>query len=229
VVPTHLIEQIDERALRTEAMEPFKVEVIVRGYMAGSMMRAYEKGTREFCGVTLPEGLKRYDKLQKPIITPTTKAEVYQHDEDVDPETLIKRGVCTEEEWNEICGRALDLFNFGQEIYQAKNWILVDTKYEFGKNARGEIKVIDEIHTPDSSRLWIRDSYAEALESGGEPKMLDKENVRRYLASQGFTGEGPVPSVPVQQLVELSETYLEVAERLIDRPLEAQKKYEFKL
>jgi phosphoribosylaminoimidazole-succinocarboxamide synthase len=166
--------------------------------------------------------------LEKPIITPTTKAEVYQHDEEVDPETLIKRGVCTEDEWNKICDYALELFNFGQEVYQSKNWILVDTKYEFGQNARGEIKVIDEIHTPDSSRLWIRDSYNEAMQSGGEPKMLDKENVRRYLAGQGFTGEGQVPSVPVDQLVELSETYLEVAERLMGKPLEARKKYEFK-
>ncbi len=219
VVPTHFIDRPHERVLRCKACEPFKVEVIVRGYMAGSMSRAYEKGVREFCGAKLGEGLVNFRPLPKAIITPTTKAAVYEHDEDISPEDLIKRGTVTAAEWQEISDMAFKLFAFGQAVYAEKGWILVDTKYEFGRDRTGQICVIDEIHTPDSSRLWVQDSYESRLAKGEAPDMLDKETVRRYLLAQGFSGQGDVPSVPVKNIVELAETYLIVAEKLRDEKI----------
>lgn len=219
IVPTHLIDRPHERVLRCISCEPYKVEVIVRGHMAGSMARAYQKGHREFCGVKLPEGLEAYHSLPEPIITPTTKAAAYQHDEDATPAELIAQGVCTADEWATIADMALKLFRFGQEKYAEKGWILVDTKYEFGKDPQGQIRVIDEVHTPDSSRLWVQASYRQQLSRGEAPEMLDKENVRRYLMDQGFSGQGTVPRVPVSKLVALAETYLKVAETLIGTTL----------
>lgn len=214
VVPTHYIDRPHERVLRCKACVPFKVEVIVRGYMAGSMARAYAKGVREFCGAQLGEGLKEFRPLPSPIITPTTKAAAYEHDEDVSPAELIARGVVTAAEWQEISAMALRLFAFGQEVYAEKGWILVDTKYEFGRDSSGQISVIDEIHTPDSSRLWVRETYEARVARAEAPEMLDKETVRRYLLSQNFSGQGDVPRVPVANIVELADTYLVVAEKL---------------
>ncbi len=214
VVPTHFIDRPHERVLRCKSCEPFKIEVIVRGYMAGSMARAYDKGVRDFCGVKLGEGLKTYRPLSAPIITPTTKAAAYEHDEDVSPSELISRGVVSAEDWNTIETMALKLFAFGQKVYGEKGWILVDTKYEFGRSQDGEICVIDEIHTPDSSRLWIRETYEKRVSAGEAPEMLDKETVRRFLLAQGFSGHGDVPHVPVENIVDLADTYLTVAETL---------------
>jgi phosphoribosylaminoimidazole-succinocarboxamide synthase len=220
IIPTHLRGRIGDRILKVEKMEPVKAEVIVRGYLAGSMMRAYEKGERVFCGVTLPEGLTPWCKLPTPIITPTTKAEAFEHDENVTAAELIASGVCTEKEWNLIAESSLKVFELGTSIYGDHGWILVDTKYEFGRTSDGTIKIIDEVHTPDSSRLWVKDSYEAAIASGDAPKMLDKENVRRYLLDQGFSGEGDMPVVPADQLVSLSKTYLQVAEGLRGKALE---------
>ncbi len=220
VVKTHFVSALNERVLKVEACEPVKAEVIVRGYMAGSMMRAYEKGVREFCGQTLEDGLKPYQKLPKPIITPTSKADVFEHDEETTAAELISDGICTEQEWHQIEKMALDLFAYGQTVYEEKGWILVDTKYEFGRSQKdGSICVIDEIHTPDSSRLWVKDSYESELAKGRSPEMLDKEIVRRYLMEQGFTGEGEAPAVPTELLISLSEVYLNVAEALLEEPL----------
>ncbi|MBC7658360.1 MAG: phosphoribosylaminoimidazolesuccinocarboxamide synthase [Chitinophagaceae bacterium] len=219
VVPTHFIDRPHERVLRCKACVPFKVEVIVRGYMTGSMWRAYEKGVRDFCGVKLDAGLVNFRPLPKHIITPTTKAAAYEHDEDISPDELVKRGTVTAAEWKEISELALKLFAFGQKVYAEKGWILVDTKYEFGRDSSGQICVIDEIHTPDSSRLWVRDSYETLVARGDTPEMLDKETVRRYLMSQGFSGQGDVPRVPVKNIVELAQTYLVVAEKLRGEPI----------
>lgn len=219
VVPTHYLSRPHERVLRCISCTPYKVEVVVRGYMAGSMMRAYQKGIREFCGVKLPEGLESYRSLPEPIITPTTKAAAFEHDEDATPEELVQQGVCTREEWVQISQMALNLFRFGQRKYAEKGWILVDTKYEFGRDGSGQIRLIDEIHTPDSSRLWVKDTYETNLARGDAPEMLDKETVRRYLLEQGFSGQGAVPKVPVNRLLTLAETYLKVAETLTGRPL----------
>jgi phosphoribosylaminoimidazole-succinocarboxamide synthase len=214
IIPTHLIDRPSERVLRVKKADPVKAEVIVRGYLAGSMDRAYQKGEREFCGVTLPDGLKSYGKLPTPIVTPTTKAEAFEHDENTTPAKLVAAGVCTKKEWDYIEDKALKVFNLGTEIYGKLGWILVDTKYEFGRTDENEIIIIDEVHTPDSSRLWVQETYVQKTESGEAPEMLDKENVRRYLMSKGYSGEGDVPEVPAEQLVSLAKVYLTVAEKL---------------
>jgi phosphoribosylaminoimidazole-succinocarboxamide synthase len=223
VVPTHLIDRPEERVLRTEKADPIKAEVIVRGYLAGSMMRAYAAGEREYCGAKAPDGLQPYGLLPQPIITPTTKAAAFEHDENITPAELIRRGVTTRSEWDEISRMALALFAHGQRRFGALGWLLVDTKYEFGRvrdaSGRTTIKVIDEIHTPDSSRFWVAEGYQTRLAAGQAPEMLDKETVRRYLLDQGFSGEGPVPVVPVQQLIALAEVYLKVAETLTGKPV----------
>ena len=219
IMPTHYLGAPHERLLKVRAMNPYKVEVIVRGYMAGSMMRAYDKGERLFCGAALPDGLKSWGKLPENIITPTTKAAAFEHDEDATPDELIEQGVCTRAEWEEISSKALELFARGQEVYQEKGWILVDTKYEFGKDDKGQIFVIDEAHTPDSSRLWTAATMESRLSAGQAPDMLDKEIVRRWLMENGFKGEGKPPEVPVETLIALAETYLDVAERLMGEPL----------
>jgi phosphoribosylaminoimidazole-succinocarboxamide synthase len=193
---------------------PIKIEVVVRGYLAGSMLRAYEKGERIFCGTSLPEGLTPYCKLPKPIITPTTKAAAFEHDENTSPAQLVNAGVCSHPEWEEVAGLAFKVFDLGSKIYAERGWILVDTKYEFGKSRDGKIKLIDEVHTPDSSRLWVQESYQERMSSGLSPQMLDKENVRRWLVERGFTGYGDVPEVPREVLLNLVKVYLDVAETL---------------
>ncbi len=220
IIPNHFEKTVNERVLKVKACKPIKAEVIVRGYMAGSMQRAYEKGVRSFCGATLPEGLKPFQKLPEAIITPTTKAEAFEHDEEATPDELVAQGVCTAAEWQEVSDLALKLFARGQEVYREKGWILVDTKYEFGWDKDGKIRVIDEVHTPDSSRLWIKDTYHSRLASGEAPEMLDKEIVRRFLLNQGFSGEGQVPHVPAEVLVSLAKVYLQVAEALIGKQLQ---------
>jgi phosphoribosylaminoimidazole-succinocarboxamide synthase len=219
VAPTHLIGSPDERVLHVEEATPFKIEVIVRGYMAGSMMRAYEKGEREFCGEKLPEGLKPFGRLPRPIITPTTKAAAFEHDENTTPDELIREGICTKKEWEEISSLALTVFEHGTRTCEEHGWILVDTKYEMGRTKDQTIKVIDEIHTPDSSRYWMKNTYDANLSRGQTPDMLDKEIVRRWLLEKGFDGHGSVPVVPADVLISLGEVYLGVAEKLIGKPL----------
>ena len=220
LIPTHYQEAINERVLKVRSCTPIKAEVIVRGYMAGSMQRAYKKGIRELCGCQLPEGLSDFQRLPEAIITPTTKAAAFEHDEESSPAELISQGVCSPEEWETISAMALKLFARGQKVYEEKGWILVDTKYEFGRDEDGQIIVIDEIHTPDSSRLWVKESYIPRLEAGEEPEMLDKEIVRRFLIKAGFSGEGKVPDVPPETLISLSKVYLKVAETLTGMQLQ---------
>ena len=220
IAPHHFLAMPNERVIKTRNCEPIKAEVIVRGYLAGSMERAYSKGQREFCGCHLEEGFTPYGKLSAPIITPTTKAAAYEHDENASPAELIAQGVCSDSEWRQIEELSLKLFARGQSIYANNGWILVDTKYEFGRDADGSIRLIDEIHTPDSSRLWKKDSYQERLNSGKAPEMLDKEIVRRYLMDQGFSGDGHIPTVPGEKLISLAKTYLHVAESLTRKQLQ---------
>lgn len=208
------------RVIKMKKLKVFPVEMIVRGYLAGSMLRAYEKGERNFCQHTLPDGLKPWSSLSKPIVTPTWKAEVGSHDENTTPEALIRSGSCTEKEWLKIEKLGLSLYEFGREIYQSLGWIFVDTKYEFAKDEKGNIFLVDELHTPDSSRLWDLSTYESNLKSSKTPTMFDKEIIRRYLSDQGFQGEGKVPHVPVEQRILLAKVYLDVAEKLYGRPLE---------
>jgi phosphoribosylaminoimidazole-succinocarboxamide synthase len=219
VVPTHYLSRPDERIIQGKRTTPFKIEVVVRGYMAGSMMRAYENGERDFCGERLQDGLQAWTKLPKNIITPTTKAAAFEHDENTTPAQLIASGVVTKDEWKEISAMAYRLFEYGQKVYDEFGWILVDTKYEFGKTSSGEIIVIDEVHTPDSSRLWEKSTYATNLAQKKSPDMLDKETVRRFLLEQGFSGYGDVPVVPTKRLLGLAEVYLNVCEKLLGKAL----------
>ena len=210
IIPTQRIESIDGRTLKVETAEPVKIELVIRGYLAGSMLRAYKKGERHFCGHTLPEGLKDYGPLPSFMITPTTKAAVFEHDQDISEDEILKQKLCTPDEWPKIKHYAGQLFKCGQEIYEKAGWILADTKYEFGRRKNGDIILIDECHTPDSSRLWNK-----ALSREGQPKMFDKEIVRSYLAKQGFTGEGTVPAVPKDVKLDLALSYLDVAESIL--------------
>ena len=219
VFPHHYQGSESARVLRAKSCKPIKAEIVVRAYMAGSMLRAYEKGARTFCGVTLPEGLKPYSKLPSPIITPTSKAAAFEHDVEMTAEQLISSGVCSQDEWRQISDLALKLYEKGREVYAKSDWILVDTKYEFGKDQSGEIIIIDEVHTPDSSRLWNARNYEALTQQDKAPEMLDKEIVRRYLIEKGFKGQGKVPEIPEEVLVDLAKVYLQVAERLIGEPL----------
>ena len=223
IVPTHFIEAHGSRTLVTESLQPIKAEVVVRGYLAGSLARAYAKGEREFCGVHLPDGIPPFGRLPRPIITPTTKAAAFEHDENTTPQKLIGGYVCTEKEWDTLSDMAFKVFALGTKIYAEKGWLLADTKYEFGRTAGGTVKLIDEVHTPDSSRLWNMSTYQERMLKNETPEMLDKENVRRWLLDHGFSGHGDVPKVPRKILIELAQIYLLVAETLIGKPLSVRK------
>lgn len=204
----------ETRVIKMKKLNVFPIEVIVRGYLAGSMLRSYEKGQRKFCHHVLPDNLKPWQSLENPIITPTSKAEVGEHDENMTPDEILESKICTISQWESISKLALELFNFGSALYKDLGWILVDTKYEFGYDEKGEVYLIDELHTPDSSRLWVKDSYEDCLVKKRSPVMLDKEIIRNYLLNQGFKGDGPVPHIPISELIGLSRVYLEVAEKL---------------
>ncbi len=209
-LPQHFLSQKDDRTLVCLKLTPIKIEVVVRGYLAGSLLRGYEKGNRIISALVLPDGLKPFQKLPQPIITPTTKAAAFAHDEETSAAELVKNSTCTEGEWAKISEYALQVFQFGSDVLCEKGWILVDTKYEFGKDKDGKIFLIDEVHTPDSSRFWRQNSYFERLESNLEPEMLDKENIRQFLIKKGFTGVGQPPDVPFSEIKKLLKTYLEI-------------------
>lgn len=218
-IANHFLDAPNPWVLRTKRLRPIKAEVVVRGYLAGSLLRAYEKGERSYCGVSLPEGLQPYGPLPQPIITPTTKAAAFEHDENSTPAELVASGVCSEEEWSICASKALELFSWGSAVAQERGWILADTKYEFGATPDGKIMVMDEIHTPDSSRFWRRLSYQDRLSTQQPPEMFDKENIRRFLISQGFQGFGEVPEVSAGLLLDLADTYLTFAESLLNQTL----------
>lgn len=194
--------------------QPYKVEMVVRGYLAGHAAREYKAGKRSVCGVELPEGLKENDKLPHPIITPTTKA-AEGHDEDISRESIITQGIVSEIDYKKLEDYALKLYARGTEIAAGKGLILVDTKYEFG-NYNGEIYLIDEIHTPDSSRYFIKDGYEERQINNEKQKQLSKEFVREWLIANGFQGkEGQVvPEMSSSWVQEISDRYIELFEKV---------------
>jgi phosphoribosylaminoimidazole-succinocarboxamide synthase len=220
-VPVTTMKLIHPRVIRAPALDPIRIEIIVRGYLAGSLLRDYQSGARDVCGIKLPDGLKAYQKLPHPIITPTTKAAAYQHDEPISPDEIVRLGLCSDRDWQEISRAALQAFAIGTKVYSDAGWLLVDTKYEFGRRADGKIEIIDEIHTPDSSRLWEAKSFADRLAKGEAPVMLDKEIVRRWLLEQGFSGQGVVPRVPSEIIIQLSNAYLDVAEAILNESIAA--------
>lgn len=212
LVENHVLEALGPRSLAVNKAQMIPVEVVVRGYLTGSAWKEYAAG-RLVPGLRVPPGMRAHQRLDTPQITPTTKAPVGEHDEPIDREGLLARRLCTPELWDKIEKTALKLFARGQELLAARGLVLVDTKYEFGL-VEGRLVLCDEVHTPDCSRFWFADDYEVAFAEGREPRKLDKEYLRQWLAAQGFTGAGPVPAIPSEVFEETKSRYTE-AYRLI--------------
>lgn len=211
LVPNWLIAMPDPNVAVGHLCEPFKVEMVIRGYLSGHAAREYTAGKRWLCGIPMPEGMKENDKFPNPIITPATKAEKGDHDEDISRDDILKRGLVSEKEYIILEDYTRKLFQRGTEIAAERGLILVDTKYEFGKTKDGKIVLIDEIHTPDSSRYFYKEGYEERQNNNESQKQLSKEFVRQWLIAHGFQGkEG-------QNIPEMSEAYIRtVSERYIE-------------
>lgn len=221
IVPNWKLASPDPNVTIGYACETYPVEMIVRAFLTGSSWRNYKSGGREICGIPIPEGMKEHQRFEKPIITPTTKAEQGLHDEDISREEILAQGLVPEEEYKLLEKYSLELFQRGSEIAAEQGLILVDTKYEFGKKD-GQIYLIDEIHTPDSSRYFYADEYEERFEKGLPQKQLSKEFVREWLMENGFQGkEGQtVPEMPDTFVKEVSERYIELFESVTGEPFE---------
>ena len=216
IVPNWLIENPDPNISIGEACIPFKVEMVIRGYLAGHAAREYNKGKRLISGVSLPDGLKENDKLPNPIITPATKADE-GHDQDISREEIISNNIVSELDYKIIEQYTFDLYKRGCEIASKQNLILVDTKYEFGKSKTGKILLIDEIHTPDSSRYFYRDGYKERQNMGIPQKQLSKEFVRQWLISNDFQGldNQNIPKLDQKFITDVSNRYIELYETIM--------------
>ncbi len=216
LVPNWLMATPDPNVAIGEACEPFKVEMVIRGYMSGHAAREYKAGKRKLCGIVMPEGMRENDKFPQPIITPATKAEMGSHDEDISREDIIKRGIVSEADYLQLEDYTRKLFQRGSEIAAKRGLILVDTKYEFGKTKNGKIVLIDEIHTPDSSRYFYADGYEERQHNNQPQKQLSKEFVRQWLIENDFQGlEGQkVPFMSDAYIETVSERYIELYENI---------------
>ena len=222
IVPNWLVATPDPNVAVGHLCEPFKVEMVIRGYMSGHAAREYKVGKRLLCGVTMPGGMKENDAFPSPIITPATKAEMGDHDEDISREDIIKRGIVSEADYVVLEDYTRKLFQRGSEIAASRGLILVDTKYEFGKTKQGKIVLIDEIHTPDSSRYFYADGY-EARQASNEPqKQLSKEFVRQWLISNDFQGlEGQsTPHMSDEYIKTVSDRYIELYENITGESFE---------
>jgi len=219
IVPNWKIATPDPMVTVGHKCETYAVEMIVRGYLTGSSWREYQKGERSICGVAIPDGMKEHQAFPEPILTPTTKAEQGDHDANISREEIISQGIVDEEEYKKLEEYSLALFNRGTEIAKEKGLILVDTKYEFGKKD-GQIYLIDEIHTPDSSRYFYLDGYQERFDAGENQKQLSKEFVREWLMDNGFKGEEgqTIPEMTDEKATEISERYIELYEKIIGEP-----------
>lgn len=219
IIPNWLIASPDPNVMIGHKAKPYKIEVVIRGYLTGHAWREYKRGKRELCGTSLPEGLKENDKFPEPLITPATHAEV-GHDEDISPAEIIERELIPKEDWLRIEDYAHKLFERGTEIAANQGLILVDTKYEFGKKDN-QLILIDEIHTPDSSRYFYADGYKDRQAKGEPQKQLSKEFVREWLMERGFQGqEGQtMPKIPAEFVQQISDRYVELFEQLIGQPL----------
>jgi phosphoribosylaminoimidazole-succinocarboxamide synthase len=214
IVPNHLVEVIHSHAMVVRQVEPIPLEIIVRRYITGSAWASYSRGIRAICGAHFPEGLSQNDRLENSIVTPTLKVQD-GHDQDISPREIVSRGLVSEERYREIEKTALSLFTRGEEIALQQGVVLVDTKYEFGLLG-SQLVLIDEIHTPDSSRYWDLEDYQESRKEGRTPRDISKEKVRSYLRSQGFSGQQgmAVPRLPEELIDEVSRTYASLYERL---------------
>lgn len=216
LVPNWLIATPDPNVAIGEACNPYKVEMVIRGYMSGHAAREYKAGKRILCGVEMPEGMKENDKFPEPIITPATKAEMGDHDEDISREEILKRGIVAQEDYLVLEDYTRKLFQRGSEIAASRGLILVDTKYEFGKTKNGKIVLIDEIHTPDSSRYFYTEGYEKRQKNNESQKQLSKEFVRQWLIANDFQGlEGQTtPFMSDAYIKTVSERYIELYENI---------------
>ncbi len=216
IVPNWLIATPDPNVAIGHKCEPFKIEMVIRGYMSGHAAREYKSGKRSLCGVDMPQGMKENDKFPQPIITPATKAQMGDHDEDISREDILKRGIVSPTDYEKLEQYTRALFERGTQLAASRGLILVDTKYEFGKTADGTIVLIDEIHTPDSSRYFYADGYEQRQQQDEPQKQLSKEFVRQWLISNDFQGlEGQdVPHMSDEYILSVSERYIELYEKI---------------
>jgi len=222
IAPNHVLTVPDPCVTIARECRPLPVEFVMRGYLTGvtttSIWYAYERGARTFCGHALPDGMRKNQRLQAPLLTPSTKAEKGAHDESVSRADLIERGILPAAEFDAAAALCEQVFAFGQARAHERGLILVDTKYELGKDADGQLVFIDEVHTPDSSRYWYADDYDDRFARGEEPRALDKEYVRRWLVSQhGYRGEGPPPPLEDEVRIEAARRYIAAYELLTGR------------
>lgn len=226
VAANHMVSVPDPQVMEVLDCTPMPVEMVVRAYLTGSTSTSiwthYEKGARVFCGNQLPDGMKKHQRLARPILTPSTKAEHGEHDVSASRDEILAMGRITAEDFDAMAKMSFDLFSFGVEHCARQGLILVDTKYEFGKTEDGRIVVIDEIHTPDSSRFWQQATYEQRLAAGKDPDGLDKEYVRTWLKNErDFTGDGPIPAIPDEVRVEASSRYIRACEQVTGEPFAA--------
>ena len=213
VAPNHVLRVPDPNVIEAVECTALPVEMVVRAYVTGvtstSIWTHYAAGERQFCGNRLPDGLRKNQKLDRPILTPAAKGD---HDVSASRDEILAMGRVSAADFDRAADAAMRLFEFGARWCEERGLILVDTKYEFGKTPSGEIVVIDEVHTPDSSRFWFSRTYEERFAKGEEPESLDKEYVRRYLAKLGFIGDGPIPPIPEDVRIEAARRYIEAYE-----------------
>jgi phosphoribosylaminoimidazole-succinocarboxamide synthase len=222
IAPNHVISTPDPSAMVVEECAPLPVEMIVRAYLTGTTSTSiwvhYQNGARTFCGHALPDGLKKNQKLPEVLLTPSTKAAHGDHDVSASRDEILELTKMPERDFDQAAKMAMNLFAYGEKVCADRGLILVDTKYEFGKTKDGRIVVIDEIHTPDSSRFWFSNTYGARFAAGEQPESFDKEYVRRYLKDRGFDGDGPIPEIPDEVKIEASRRYVEALETITGQP-----------
>ncbi len=225
IIQNHIIDVPDPNVVAGKKLKVFPVEMVIRGYLTGvtdtAAWTAYVKGERMFCGNELPEGMKKNQMFPEPIITPTTKSE--EHDENISAEEIVKQELMTQEQWDYVADKTKKIFQRGQEIAAKNGLILVDTKYEFGHDEEGNIYLIDEIHTPDSSRFWMKDSYEQRFSEGREPENIDKEFLRLWFKENcdPYKNED-LPDAPEELVVELSKRYIQLYEMITGQEFKAE-------
>ncbi len=226
IVPNWLIESPDPNVVIGHKCEPYKIEMVIRGYLVGHAWREYKAGKRTLCGATMPDGLRENDKFPEPIITPATHAET-GHDEDISPEEIVRQGIIPANDYAKIEEYTRKLYQRGSELAAKQGLMLVDTKYEFGKKD-GQLYLIDEIHTPDSSRYFYADGYEAGQQTGERPHQLSKEFVREWLIDHGFQGQAgqQVPDIPKEFVHEISERYIELYEKLTGKKFQKPSQHE---
>jgi phosphoribosylaminoimidazole-succinocarboxamide synthase len=218
ICPNHVVEYPDPNVLICRRLDIMPVEIVVRDYLAGttatSIWSMYQAGRREVYGIRLPDGLRENEKLPQTILTPTTKALAGGHDEPLTPAEILARGLLTGAQWDEVSATAFSLFAHGRAVAEQRGLILVDTKYEFGFDTAGRIVLADEVHTPDSSRYWFRDSYGRRFAAGEPPDSFDKDVVRRWVAARCDPYRDPIPPIPAEVVLDTARVYVEAFEMI---------------